>query len=136
MYKLKFFLTLFIVNCSLLIVNAQHNETDTLNVANNGTFSDSTDLGNFELLAIEFPATLTSDTVFIQTKNIKTGTFKNVYYISATGVKIRAHIVVQASSIVFINRDMTFGLGRYARFVTDDAESGARILISHKGYIP
>lgn len=129
-------LILIIAYCLLLTAYCfpQHNETDTLSVANNGTLSDSTDLGNFKLLALEFPATMTSDTVFVQDKNTDTGTFDDVYFLSSSGTKTRVHIVVQAGKKVMIHPLMTFGLGRYVRFVTDDAEGGARVLVAHKGY--
>jgi len=119
---------LFTINCF------SQPKTDTLTVAISETESDSVDLNGLDLLAIQFPATMTSDTVFIQDKNLKTGTFQDVYYTSSEGEVIRTHIVVQAGAKVFINPMMTFGLGRYARFVTIDAEAAARGLISFKGH--
>ena len=138
-YKVNFTLIFLLLSFIFLLgasaTPQSYNEKDTLlvDVSESTTLSDSTDLGQQKLLAIIFPAAMTSDTVFVQDKNLPGETFQDVYYTDQSGKKIRVHVVVQLGKKVQVNPIMTFGLSRYVRFVTDDAEAADRLLVAEKG---
>lgn len=109
--------------------------TDTLTVDSAGVVIDSVDLGQQDLLAVEFPATMNSDTVFIKTKNLPGADFIDAYYTDNSGEKKRCYVIVEAGAVVGVHPIMTYFLGRYISFVTNDVEDNDRTFITHKGKI-
>lgn len=111
-------------------------DTTSATIDSLGTNSSAVDLwsgGQADLLGIGFPATVTSDTVFIQGRWSTTGAWKDIYYLSSSGEKIRAHVVVDTGDIVLIHPLMIFGVPRYIRIVSDDAEADDRVFTIYKG---
>lgn len=127
---------LFITSFFLLLTAclfAKIPETDTLAVDSAGVAIDSVDLGQMDLLAVEFPATMNSDTVFIKTKNLPGADFEDAYFMDNNLEKHRAFVLVEAGAIVAVHPIITYYLGRYIYFVPDDVEDNDRTFIAHKG---
>jgi len=112
---------------------AQFPDSIAVTIDSLGVNSSIADLNGEKLLSVGFPATVTSDTFFVQTRQTTTGAWQNVYYTGSTGSKTRLIILTQASSLVSFHPDQTFHILRYVRIVADDAEADDRTLTVYKG---
>jgi len=98
-------------------------------IAASGTNGIGFDMDFDRLTGILFPATMTSDTVFIQTADtLKSESFVDAYYTQSTGTQIRMHIVVQAGKQVGFPPLWAEQLRRHVRIVSDDAEAAKRTI--------
>ena len=129
MNKLKLILILFIIHCALYISPAQSfDDSLAVEIDSLGTNSAGANMGELKFSAIKFPSAMTSDTVFVQTKQDEDGPWLDAYYLSSSGTKTRVHIVVQVSALVGIHPLMTYFLNDWIRIVYDDAEADDRTL--------
>lgn len=132
-FRNKFGMTMLLTSIFLLLSSvtlAQFTKivaADT--IAASGTNGVGADMDFNRLTGILFPATMTSDTVFIQTADtLKGESFVDAYYTQSTGTQIRMHVVVQAGKQVGFPPLWAEQLRRHVRIVADDAEAAKRII--------
>ena len=102
---------------------AQFNTRDTLTIAASQDTSNTFDLDDNKLAAIEFPATFQGSTIAILTADHPDSTFKKVQYdgsdisITATDGQVCGVKPVEANQLL-----------RYMKVVSDSTESAGRLL--------
>lgn len=121
---------IYLVMLFALPVFAQFQDSTAAVIDSNATASVWVDVGTHKLLSIHFPATVTSDTFFVQTTadTIGGGLAKDVYITTTGSAQARLIILSQASSICGLNPLGSDVLKRYVRVIADDAEGDVRTL--------